>query len=198
MLTEEMTEKRAKIHKNVIEALVYDEIDRQLKHYPKTLAGYINRVEVATYALNRLPPLYASSQNGQSQQIQIARKKHKEQIIAAVRRAIAAIEIDPLRVSTPIVSEVEAQHDLAKTMLNDLQTLLQKRSLLDYPNQEVTLENAIRILQKAFNKIEWSAANKTSIQLPPPPPLTPRNSEEQRNLEAQRRREEIRNLGTLW
>jgi hypothetical protein len=201
MINQEIAEKQARCHKNVMEDLVYDEIARQIKHYPKNLAGYINKVEVATYALNRLPALYASSQNGQSQQIQVARKKYKDHVVSAVRRAIAAIERDPLRVSAPIVSELENHYDLSKTLLNQLQTLLQQRNLLDYPNQEVTLENAVAILQKAFNKMEWSTANQFPFPVPPPPPLPQqfqKTQHTQNETEAQRRREETRNMGTLW
>lgn len=201
MISQEIAEKQARCHKNVMEDLVYDEIARQIKHYPKNLAGYINKVEVATYALNRLPALYASSQNGQSQQVQVARKKYKEQVVSAVRRAIAAVERDPLRVSAPIVSDLENHYDLSKTLVNELQTLLQQRNLLDYPNQEVTLENAVAILQKAFKKMEWSTANQFPFPVPPPPPLPQqfqKDQHSQNNTEAQRRREEIRNMGTLW
>jgi len=201
MINQEIAEKQARCHKNVMEDLVYDEIARQIKHYPKNLAGYINKVEVATYALNRLPALYASSQNGQSQQIQVARKKYKDHVVSAVRRAIAAIERDPLRVSAPIVSDLENHYDLSKTLLNQLQTLLQQRNLLDYPNQEVTLENAVAILQKAFKKMEWSTANQFPFPVPPPPPLPQQFQKAQHpknETEAQRRREEIRNMGTLW
>ena len=192
MPTKQIAEKQAKFHKNVMETLVYDEIDRQLKYYPKSLSRYFNKVEVATYALNRLPALYASSQVGQSQQIRTARTKYKEQLVSAVRRAIAAIERDPLRVAEPIPSELETQQDLSKKLLDDLKTLLQQRNLLDYPNQEVSLENVVGILQKSFNKIEWSRATQSSLPVPPPPPLSHQTSE------AQRRREEIRNMGTLW
>lgn len=201
METQEITDKQAKCHKNVMEDLVHEEIVRQLRHYPKNLAGYINKVEVATYALNRLPALYASSQNGQSQQSQIARKKYKDQVVSAVRRAIAAVERDPLRISAPIVSDLENHYDLSKTLLNQLQTLLQQRNLLDYPNQEVTLENAVAILQKAFKKMEWSTANQFPFPVPPPPPLPQqlqKAQHTQNDTEAQRRREEIRNMGTLW
>jgi hypothetical protein len=201
METQEIADKQAKCHKNVMEDLVHDEIARQIKHYPKNLVGYINKVEVATYALNRLPALYASSQNGQSQQIQIARKKYKDQVVSAVRRAIAAVERDPLRVSAPIVSELENHYDLSKTLLAELQILLQQRNLLDYPNQEVTLENAVAILQKAFKKMEWSTANQFPFPVPPPPPLPQqlqKAQNSQNDTEAQRRREEIRNMGTLW
>ena len=198
MAIQEIADKQAKCHKNVMEDLVYEEIVRQLRHYPKNLAGYINNVEVATYALNRLPALYASSQNGQSQQIQMARKKYKDQVISAVRRAIAAVERDPLRVSAPIVSDLENHYDLSKTLLTELQTLLQQRNLLDYPNQEITLENAVGILKKAFKKMEWSTTNKFPLPVPPPPPLPQQIQHAQNNTEAQRRREEIRNMGTLW
>ena len=201
METQEITDKQAKCHKNVMEDLVHEEIVRQLRHYPKNLAGYINKVEVATYALNRLPALYASSQNGQSQQIQIARKKYKDQVVSAVRRAIAAVERDPLRVSAPIVSELENHYDFSKTLLAELQTLLQQRNLLDYPNQEVTLENAVAILQKAFKKMEWATTNQFPVPVPPPPPIPQQIQQAQQtqiNTEAQRRREEIRNMGTLW
>ena len=198
MAIQEIADKQAKCHKNVMEDLVYEEIVRQLRHYPKNLAGYINNVEVATYALNRLPALYASSQNGQSQQIQMARKKYKDQVISAVRRAIAAVERDPLRVSAPIVSDLENHYDLSKTLLTELQTLLQQRNLLDYPNQEITLENAVVILKKAFKKMEWSTTNQFPLPVPPPPPLPQQIQHTQNNTEAQRRREEIRNMGTLW
>ena len=198
MAIQEIADKQAKCHKNVMEDLVYEEIVRQLRHYPKNLAGYINNVEVATYALNRLPALYASSQNGQSQQIQMARKKYKDQVISAVRRAIAAVERDPLRVSAPIVSDLENHYDLSKTLLTELQMLLQQRNLLDYPNQEVTLENAVGILKKAFKKMEWSTTNQFPLPVPPPPPLPQQIQHAQNNTEAQRRREEIRNMGTLW
>ena len=199
MATQEIADKQAKCHKNVMEDLVHEEIIRQLRHYPKNLAGYLNKVEVATYALNRLPALYASSQNGQSQQIQIARKKYKDQVVSAVRRAIAAVERDPLRVSAPIVSELENHYDLSKTLLAELQILLQQRNLLDYPNQEVTLENAVTILQKAFKKMEWATTNQFPVPLPPPIPQQSQQVQHtQINTEAQRRREEIRNMGTLW
>ena len=198
MAIQEIADKQAKCHKNVMEDLVYEEIVRQLRHYPKNLAGYINNVEVATYALNRLPALYASSQNGQSQQIHMARKKYKDQVISAVRRAIAAVERDPLRVSAPIVSDLENHYDLSKTLLTELQTLLQQRNLLDYPNQEITLENAVVILKKAFKKMEWSTTNQFPLPVPPPPPLPQQIQHTQNNTEAQRRREEIRNMGTLW
>lgn len=51
-------------YQNIMENLVHKEIHRQLKRLPQKLAEYIDVVEVATYALNRVPPLYASSERG--------------------------------------------------------------------------------------------------------------------------------------
>ncbi|MGB5596982.1 MAG: late competence development ComFB family protein, partial [Crocosphaera sp.] len=74
----------AKIHVNVMEILVKEEIEKQLKFYPKNIRNYINKVEVATYALNRLPPLYASSTIGKEKQKRIAKEKHQTHINLAV------------------------------------------------------------------------------------------------------------------
>ena len=56
------------INRNVMEILVSEEIDRQIGRFPDNIRKFINRIEVATYALNRLPALYASSQQGFNQQ----------------------------------------------------------------------------------------------------------------------------------
>jgi hypothetical protein len=59
---------------------------------------------VVTYALNRLPPLYASSQEGIAHQTKAAKQNHQLAIQTAVQRAIAIVRRDPLRQSTRITS----------------------------------------------------------------------------------------------
>ncbi len=145
----------AQSYENIMEPLVHAEIEKQLRFYPKNLKAYINKVEVATYALNRLPALYASSRQGKEQQHRIAQRKYKEEITSAVRRAIAAIEKDPLRNSEPIVSDLEVQTEEAKQALQKVQSLLRDRQLLDYDTQSVTWENLPNLLQRALNKLEW-------------------------------------------
>ena len=56
-----VTRPQRKFH-NIMEELVIEEVQRQIVGLPTRLAQYIKKVEVETYALNRLPPLYASSQ----------------------------------------------------------------------------------------------------------------------------------------
>ncbi|MEB3192596.1 MAG: late competence development ComFB family protein [Snowella sp.] len=178
-----------KTHQNVMESLVYGEIEKQLKFYPKNLKPYLNKVEVATYALNRLPPLYASSTVGREQQIRLGKQKYKEQLTTAVRRAIAAVERDPLRNSEPIISELEIRYEETQQCLQQVQMILQERNLLDYPKQVVTWENLPSLLQRALNKAEWSnqAPPRIMSAVPePPPPPEPR------------RRPTSLDMGTLW
>ncbi|BFM40283.1 late competence development ComFB family protein [Synechocystis sp. LKSZ1] len=163
----------AKTYINVMEALVQQEIEKQLKFYPQNLRSYLNTVEVATYALNRLPPLYASSTTGQRQQEYQGGKKYKEEITSAVRRAIAAVERDPLRSCTPIVSEMELQYEEAAQVLHGIQALLSERGLLDYPGQTLNWENCLRVLKKAFDRATGKATTPPpsfTRNVPPPPP----------------------------
>ena len=193
----------ASVHVNVMETLVYEELDKQLRFYPKSLRTYLNLTEVATYALNRLPPLYASSQKGIDEQRLVAGRQYRSEITSAVRRAIAAVERDPLRSSTPIVSEMEVKYQEAENTLNQIQQILQSYQLLDYANQVMTWDNCPQLLRKALTKLTkaqqpqvqapqpqqpQSEFNSTSYPPPPPPPIRTPNI----NLE------EIDPKSTLW
>ncbi|ACK67516.1 hypothetical protein PCC8801_3552 [Rippkaea orientalis PCC 8801] len=145
-------EQIAQVHLNVMEILVQQEIEKQLKFYPSNIKAYLNRIEIATYALNRLPALYASSETGKEQQLKVGQQKYKSEIVAAVRRALAAVERDPLRKSTPLVSTVDAQYKLAKTALEKLEKLLYRHHLLS-PNQSLTWNDLAYVIQQALSKI---------------------------------------------
>lgn len=90
---------------NVMEILVAEEVERQMRRCPTTLLDYVKEVELETYALNRLPPLYAASHEGLEYQKQRALREYGDKIKTTVRRAFSAIQRDPLRKSTPLVSE---------------------------------------------------------------------------------------------
>ena len=117
----------SQIYKNVMELLIEREIGHHIRHRKRAinLNSYLNLLEVATYALNRLPTLYASSVEGLGHQ-QIRAKKY---LIIKIKRtvslAFAAIERDPIRKSTPLQSrEVQLQQEqntsnsLKKTIQN--------------------------------------------------------------------------------
>ncbi len=111
-------------YKNVMEILVDEEIEFQLSHN-KTInphiREYLNTLEVATFALNRLPSLYASSTEGIKKQKTRALIKYKKDIHTAVTQAFAAIERDPLRKSTPLPNE--QKEDIIKETKKTLSSL---------------------------------------------------------------------------
>ena len=61
------------------------------------------------YALNRLPALYATSEEGWHRQQLRAKQQLKEQIVTAVRQGLAAVQKDPLKSSTPLKGEGTAE-----------------------------------------------------------------------------------------
>ncbi|MGK7920461.1 MAG: late competence development ComFB family protein [Trichodesmium sp.] len=90
---------------NIMEEMVAEEVNRQIILLPQKLAKYIKRPDVETYALNRLPPLYASSQEGFKFQTKKAEEDYNKQIAEAVRHAFAAVQRDLLKNSTPLFRE---------------------------------------------------------------------------------------------
>lgn len=125
-----MSGHRSEHYRNVMEFLVNQEVVRQLKRLPNNLIKYIDPVQVATHALNHLPPLYASSEEGARQQRHRATEPPlKEQIVIAVRRGIAAVQRDPLRMSTPLAPEFGTEEREAYIALHDLEDLLQQGEL---------------------------------------------------------------------
>lgn len=110
----------AQVSRNVMEALVNQEIEQQLMYWSPQLAKYINKVEVMTYAMNRLPALYASSQKGWQHQMSRAKKEFGKQITAVVRQAFAAVQRDPLRTTVPLKPQEEVESLAALQKLKDL------------------------------------------------------------------------------
>ncbi len=96
---------QAQTAKNVMEWLVAEEIERRIKPLSPKIANSINWVEVATYALNHLPPLYACTEEGWNYQKQRGKDELSEQISTAVSQAVTVVQQDPIRRSTPLVEE---------------------------------------------------------------------------------------------
>lgn len=91
-------------YRNALEPLVIEEVEQQLQHLPSHLLKYIDPGQVVAYALNRLPALYATSEEGWCRQQLRAKAQMKEQIFKAVRQGLVAVQKDPLKVSTPLRS----------------------------------------------------------------------------------------------
>jgi hypothetical protein len=111
---------------NVMERLVAEEVERQKAKLPPKLREYIRTTEVETYALNRLPALYASSEKGWQLQYEKAGKVHAEAVSKAVRQGIAAVQVDPLRASQPLSVR---QNDESEVILTTFRNMLNQPDL---------------------------------------------------------------------
>ncbi|NJL45334.1 MAG: late competence development ComFB family protein [Leptolyngbyaceae cyanobacterium SM2_3_12] len=111
---------------NVMELLVAEEVARQTEGLSPRVLKYLKGVEVETYALNRLPALYASSEKGWQHQYEKAKRELHNQIKSAVRQAFAAVQVDPIRVSEPLqISDDE----IASGALEALREMLKQPDL---------------------------------------------------------------------
>jgi hypothetical protein len=137
---------------NIMEELVTEEVARQIKRYPDNISQYINQVEVATYALNRLPPLYASCHKGLNKQKLKGKSDYSVEITKAVRQGFAAVQKDVLRYSTPLVPE--ANPDSAITQSEELVEARKALAQLAefFPNGQVSWQNLVRIVKPLLIK----------------------------------------------
>lgn len=138
------------IHRNVMEVLVSEEIDRQIVRLPSNIKKFINPIEVATYALNRLPALYASSQQGFNKQKIKGRSQYSVNITQEVRKGFAAIQQDLLRTSTPLLSENDSELD---KNIKEAKAALQELS--DYlPEKDLTWKNVVRLVKPILAELK--------------------------------------------
>ena len=142
---------RTQVCRNVTEALVNQEIEQQLPHFPPQLVKYINKVEVMTYAMNRLPALYASSQKGWNHQKSRAQKELGNQVTVVVRQALAAVQRDPLRVEIPLKPQQEVESQAA---LEQLKVLLQDEQLT-WSNLASVVEQTL--IKTSQGEITWKS-----------------------------------------
>lgn len=139
-------------YQNVMETLVHQEIHRQMKAMPEKLLKYIDTSEVATFALNRLPPLYASSEQGKERQAAKGESKLKQDVATAVRQALAAVQRDPLRNSTPLPPDKDLGYQEAEAALRDLEQLLRASYVIKAEDPELTWENLQLSIAKALKR----------------------------------------------
>jgi Late competence development protein ComFB len=112
--------------KNAIEDIVLAEATLQLTHLPSELQQEIHLNEVVSYALNRLPPMYATTQRGWSKLRDRARTELKGRISQGVKNAIMAVRRDSMRMVDPLPS---TELDQVTIALSQLQELLTKPDL---------------------------------------------------------------------
>lgn len=92
-----MTTNRILMYGNAMEPLVVAELEKQMQSLPSELAESINLSEAIAYALNRLPPLYSTSEQGWYWQQQRAQETFADLITKAVGWGLAAVQRQPER-----------------------------------------------------------------------------------------------------
>ena len=146
------------VYRNAMEPFVIEEVEQQLKQLPPRIAQYVNQTDAIAYALNRLPPLYATSERGWQQLTTKATRQMRTQIQAAVRQALIAVQRDPIRSSIPL--KLDENRD-ANTALQGLRELLRSNDL-SWQNVVDTVEQML--IQTARGEITWRKRGSTVVE----------------------------------
>ncbi|MER3433149.1 MAG: competence protein ComFB [Leptolyngbya sp. ERB_1_1] len=132
-----------------MEVLVAEEVTHQIEALPHKLARQTNPADVAAFALNRLPALYATTKRGWQRQWKRGKGELQAQISTAVRQGIMAVQRDPLQADSLLTIE-----NAAETALEDLKQLLQCEQL-SWQNLPSVVRLAL--MDTLRGKITWAA-----------------------------------------
>ncbi len=120
LLTGEVVAVPRKQFINVMEELVLTEAIARVAEIEATSESSIDVGDIAAYALNRLPPLYATTEEGANYQRQRARAELQELISQQVHEAINRNLVQPNDNRTPIPSKTTGNE-----VLRQVSSLLQ-------------------------------------------------------------------------
>jgi Late competence development protein ComFB len=147
--------------KNVIEDLVLAEAKSQFTQLNLTLQQEIQLNDVITYALNRLPPMYATTQKGWAKLRNRAKSELKIQIGQAVKRSLVAVRRDKLREFSPLP---DCELDQVTIALEQLQEILQRPDLTWVEAPHVVYQAMMdRKLKKAVGSTYLSSSRRDAI-----------------------------------
>ncbi|AFY69360.1 Late competence development protein ComFB [Thalassoporum mexicanum PCC 7367] len=125
---------------NVLEKLVLTESEEQLKRLSSLVSRQVKGEDVAAYALNRLPPMYATSAQGYKRQQQRAHLELADEIESAVVQAILTLSKTPKRLVGPLpFTRFDLEQDKS---LSELRSLLQ-RDDITWRNVAIMVEEAL-------------------------------------------------------
>ncbi|MEM9154450.1 MAG: late competence development ComFB family protein [Cyanobacteria bacterium J06642_2] len=127
---------------NVLEEQVIKEAERQISALPLTVQRRVRVTDVAAYVLNRMPPMYATNQDGWAFQREKALRRVSREITQRVFEAIDVMKKSPARSSRPLPKTVSAE-----SALNQVRTILEQPDLdwLTLPQMVRQLRDAARI-----------------------------------------------------
>jgi hypothetical protein len=89
-------------YSNILENLVFAITERRMQRLEPELQSQIHPEDVSAYALNRLPPMYATTRRGLKQLRQQVKGEMTGQIINVVQEALSRVSRTPSRVLSPL------------------------------------------------------------------------------------------------
>ncbi len=131
---------------NAMETLVREEIDRQLTEADTVYPQNFDRSDAIAYALNRLPALYATTQEGWDRQMKRARRGLMDLVSMTVTWGINEAQRKYKPCETPLASE--QVRPPAERALAELQ-LLFGREDLSWDNLSAVVHEAVQPLPPA-------------------------------------------------
>ncbi len=112
---------------NVLEKLVMDATERQMQRLDPEIGKLLTREEVSAYALNRLPPMYATSENGYRELRSRVKEELKGEVVSKIRDGIVKMSQAPMRrFLPPPFEQFDHQQEEA---IAELKALLQEKEL---------------------------------------------------------------------
>lgn len=110
--------------RNALEELVIEEAEAQYKRLGADVKNRVDLSEVIAYTLNRLPPMYATTQRGWVQQRKKAEQELGSAISKTVRKGFLSTQSDVLRQTDPIpahelISQARSLSKLRKLFSKD-------------------------------------------------------------------------------
>lgn len=102
---------------NVLEDLVNQEVTNQLVHMSMVLPRKVGIDDVSAYVLNRLPAMYATTEQGVIWQTQKAKEQLSSQIESTIIQSLMTLSKTPRRLTDPIPLlkfEEECQHAITE------------------------------------------------------------------------------------
>lgn len=152
-----MNNSNNQVIRNVMEVLVSEELARQISSYSPSITNSINSLDIISYALNRLPSLYASSEEGFNYQKLKGEMKLRKQIEAAVKEGLDKVFQEPERPFQPLTEFVVRETKEEKQVK---QILLELNHIA--PNKDPYF--LLKTLEQMLNKIMLDRLTETEIK----------------------------------
>jgi hypothetical protein len=135
---------------NTLENLVSSIAQRQISRIDASLTKKVSLEEVSAYSLNRLPPMYATTQNGLKYWRDRARNELSTDILLTVRQGIMTILKSPSRFLPPLPSDKFSTEQ--ESAIAELRDILQINDI-DWRNVAMVVQDAIEQSQRG--EIVW-------------------------------------------